>query len=159
MAGMSKPLRCENGCKLTKQQRKCIQTLRHHYLVCPRRDSRWKVIRDAENEMRRLEEAEMRRLDEEEMGRLDEEAHAISDEEDEEEEEMVGVERRLSDLKMNRRVERQARKEWEKTMKKEKLQKEFKAEDDVIALKKGINKHLSQFGFLRINTILGQTMT
>ncbi|PWA94127.1 FTSH protease 4 [Artemisia annua] len=35
MTGMLKPIPCKNGCKWTKEEKECIQTQKHHYLVCP----------------------------------------------------------------------------------------------------------------------------
>ncbi|GKB65094.1 hypothetical protein Tco_0921280 [Tanacetum coccineum] len=46
---------CVNGCKTTKQEKKCVVTCKRHPYVCKNQPSLWKVIRDQEQQ-RRLEE-------------------------------------------------------------------------------------------------------
>ncbi|GJV45703.1 hypothetical protein Tco_1430239 [Tanacetum coccineum] len=50
---------CVNGCKTTKQEKKCVVTCKRHPYVCKNQSSLWKVIRDQEQQTRLEEEATM----------------------------------------------------------------------------------------------------
>ncbi|GJY43570.1 hypothetical protein Tco_0431783 [Tanacetum coccineum] len=99
---------CVNGCKTTKQEKKCIVTCKRHPYVCK------KVIRDQEQQRRLEEETTM----------AEAEAEVIR---------VVAAKK-----KMSKRVARLAKKVYEGKSEEEKRPIDFQADDDAIVMGKSV---------------------
>nr|GEY24493.1 hypothetical protein [Tanacetum cinerariifolium] len=118
---------CVNGCKMTKQEKKCVVTLKRYPYVCKNQPSWWKVIRDQEQQRRLEEETTMTKAE---------------------------VIRAAAAKKMSKKVARLAKKVYKGKSEEEKRPTDFQADDDAIMMGKGVTmkKALKTSNYVQMTT-------